>query len=705
MTSQLRKQTSMRRELYQRAILESFIKLNPRWMVRNPVMFVVEVGSVLTTLLWIEALFGRGEAPASFIGAVAIWLWFTVLFANFAEAVAEGRGKAQAEALRRTRHLTQAKKLSQPVPATLSNVHERPSYKHEMVSSAALRRGDVILVEAGDTIPADGEVIVGIASVDESAVTGESAPVIREAGGDRSAVTGGTRLLSDWLLVRVSAGPGEGFLDRMISLVEGAKRQKTPNEIALNILLAGFTIIFMVVCATLLPYSMYSVNAVGQGTPVTITVLIALLVCLIPTTIGGLLSAIGIAGMDRMIQRNVIAMSGRAVEAAGDVDVLLLDKTGTITLGNRQAVAFISVNHTDPRALAEAAQLASLADETPEGRSIVVLAKEQYGLRGRSVGAGPEAPSGAHFIPFTAQTRMSGVDLDGTSIRKGAPDAMLTYIQGYNRPVPPDLKAAVDGIARTGGTPLVVARNGEALGVIHLKDIVKGGMQERFAQLRRIGIKTVMITGDNPLTAAAIAAEAGVDDFLAQATPEAKLKLIREYQAGGRLVAMTGDGTNDAPALAQADVAVAMNTGTQPAREAANMIDLDSNPTKLIEIVEIGKQLLMTRGALTTFSIANDVSKYFAIIPAAFASTYPALGALNFMRLTSPTSAILSAVIFNALIIVALIPLALRGVPYRPVPAPRLLRDNLLIYGVGGLITPFIGIKLIDMLLALLKVE
>ncbi|MCX6027794.1 MAG: potassium-transporting ATPase subunit KdpB [Chloroflexi bacterium] len=698
MTTQLKKQTSMRRELYRRAILESFVKLNPRAMVRNPVMFVVEVGSVLTTLLWIQALFGRGEAPAAFIGGVTIWLWFTVLFANFAEAVAEGRGKAQAEALRRTRQETQAKKLRSNAAAS-----ERSKAHVELVPSTQLKQGDLYLAEAGDIVAADGEVVEGIASVDESAVTGESAPVIRESGGDRSAVTGGTRVLSDWFVVRVTANPGEGFLDRMISLIEGAKRQKTPNEIALNILLAGFTIIFLVVCATLLPYSMYSVSAAGQGTPVTITVLIALLVCLIPTTIGGLLSAIGIAGMDRLIQRNVIAMSGRAVEAAGDVDVLLLDKTGTITLGNRQAVAFIPVNHTDPRVLAEVAQLASLADETPEGRSIVVLAKEQYGLRGRTVGASPDAPFGARFIPFTAQTRMSGVDLDGTHIRKGAPDAMLTYIQGFDRPVPPDLKPAVDDIARTGGTPLVVARNGEALGVIHLKDIVKGGIKERFAQLRRIGIKTVMITGDNPLTAAAIAAEAGVDDFLAQATPEAKLKLIREYQAGGRLVAMTGDGTNDAPALAQADVAVAMNTGTQPAREAANMVDLDSNPTKLIEIVEIGKQLLMTRGALTTFSIANDVSKYFAIIPAAFASTYPALAALNFMRLTSPTSAILSAVIFNALIIVALIPLALRGVAYRPVPAARLLRDNLLIYGVGGLIAPFIGIKLIDMLLTFLK--
>ena len=557
------------------------------------------------------------------------------------------------------------------------------------------------LVEANDIISVDGEIIQGIASVDESAVTGESAPVIREAGGDRSAVTGGTRLLSDWLIIRVTADPGEGFLDRMISLVEGAKRQKTPNEIALNILLAGFTIIFLIVCATLLPYSLYSVQVAGKGTPITITVLIALLVCLIPTTIGGLLSAIGIAGMDRMIQRNVIAMSGRAVEAAGDVDVLLLDKTGTITLGNRQAVELIPVNGISEQELAEAAQLASLADETPEGRSIVVLAKEKYGLRGRTMGSSDEAPEGMHFIPFTAQTRMSGVDFDGTSIRKGAPDTMVSLIQSSGHVVPSDLQISVDKIARAGGTPLVVTRNGQAFGVIHLKDIVKGGIKERFAHLRKMGIKTVMITGDNPLTAAAIAAEAGVDDFLAQATPETKLKLIREYQTGGRLVAMTGDGTNDAPALAQADVAVAMNTGTQPAREAANMVDLDSNPTKLIEVVEIGKQLLMTRGALTTFSIANDVSKYFAIIPVAFAATYPVLGVLNIMQL-NPQTAILSAVIFNALIIIALIPLALRGVPYRPLGAARLLRDNILIYGVGGVIAPFIGIKLIDMLLATL---
>jgi potassium-transporting ATPase ATP-binding subunit len=692
MTTQLKKRSTFRRQLYQRAVLDSFVKLNPRLMVRNPVMFVVEVGSLLTTALWIQALFGKGEAPAAFIGGVALWLWFTALFANFSEAVAEGRGKAQAEALRKTRQTTQARKLSRP---------DRQA-KYELVASSVLRKGDVFLVETGDVIPVDGEIIEGIASVDESAVTGESAPVIREAGGDRSAVTGGTRLLSDWLVVRVTADPGQGFLDRMISLVEGAKRQKTPNEIALDILLAGFTIIFLIVCATLLPYSLYSVGTAGQGAPITITVLVALLVCLIPTTIGGLLSAIGIAGMDRMIQRNVIAMSGRAVEAAGDVDVLLLDKTGTITLGNRQAVELIPVGGVTPQELAEAAQLASLADETPEGRSIVVLAKEKYGLRGQTMGPSQAAPQGMHFVPFSAQTRMSGVDFDGTSIRKGAPDTMLALVRSNGHPVPSDLQTKVDAIARSGGTPLVVARNGQALGVIHLKDIVKGGIKERFAQLRKMGIKTVMITGDNPLTAAAIAAEAGVDDFLAQATPEAKLKLIRDSQAGGRLVAMTGDGTNDAPALAQADVAVAMNTGTQPAREAANMVDLDSNPTKLIEIVEIGKQLLMTRGALTTFSIANDVSKYFAIIPAAFASTYPALGVLNIMHLATPQSAILSAVIFNALIIIALIPLALKGVPYRAVGAARLLRDNLLIYGLGGLVAPFIGIKLIDLLLVAL---
>lgn len=696
MTTQIQTQTSLRRSLYRRAVLEAFTKLDPRGQVRNPVMFIVEIGSVLATILWLQALVGQGEASAGFTGAIALWLWFTVLFANFSEAVAEGRGKAQAEALRRTRQETAAKKLRQT----------RHDAAYETVPSTALRKDELFLVEAGDIIPADGEIAEGIASVNESAVTGESAPVVREAGGDRSAVTGGTRVLSDWLIVRVTANPGEGFLDRMIGLVEGAKRQKTPNEIALNILLAAFTIIFLVVCVTLLPYSLYSVAAAGQGTPITITVLIALLVCLIPTTIGGLLSAIGIAGMDRMIQRNVIAMSGRAVEAAGDVDVLLLDKTGTITLGNRQAVEFVPVGGVTAQELAATAQLASLADETPEGRSIVGLAKEQYGIDDHTVGDGVNGQHdqyGMAFVPFTAQTRMSGVDLNGTHIRKGAPDTILALVQNNGKSAPAELQSAVDAIARTGGTPLVVARNGAALGVVHLKDIVKGGMKERFAHLRKMGIKTVMITGDNPLTAAAIAAEAGVDDFLAQATPEAKLKLIREYQTGGRLVAMTGDGTNDAPALAQADVAVAMNTGTQPAREAANMVDLDSNPTKLIEIVEIGKQLLMTRGALTTFSIANDVAKYFAIIPAAFASTYPALTALNFMRLATPESAILSAVIFNALIIVALIPLALRGVPYRAVGAAQLLRDNLLIYGVGGLIAPFIGIKLIDLLLVALR--
>jgi K+-transporting ATPase ATPase B chain len=707
----LKKQSSLGRELYQRAIVNAFVKLNPRWMVRNPVMFVVEVGSLLTTMLWVQALTGHGEAPAGFIGAVALWLWFTVLFANFSEAVAEGRGKAQAEALRRTRKETQAKKLRQP--------DRRAGYG--LVPSTILRKGDLFFVEAGDIIPVDGEIMEGIASVDESAITGESAPVIREFGGDRSAVTGGTRLLSDWLLVRVTANPGEGFLDHMIGLIEGARRQKTPNEIALNILLASFTIIFLMVCTTLLPFSLFSVQSAGQGRPITITVLVALLVCLIPTTIGGLLSAIGIAGMDRMIQHNVIALSGRAVEAAGDVDVLLLDKTGTITLGNRQAVKLIPIGSVDPKDLAEAAQLSSLADETPEGRSIVVLAKEKFGLRGRTVGApdkveqpaegsasvGAAAVQPMHFIPFTAQTRMSGVDIDGSasqlvSIRKGAPDVMVALMQEFRKQIPSELKEIVEQIARSGGTPLVVTRNGEALGVVHLKDIVKGGIKERFAQLRKMGIKTVMITGDNPLTAAAISAEAGVDDFLAQATPETKLKLIRDYQSGGRLVAMTGDGTNDAPALAQADVAVAMNTGTQPAREAANMVDLDSNPTKLIEIVEIGKQLLMTRGALTTFSIANDVSKYFAIIPAAFASTYPSLAALNVMRLATPHSAILSAVIFNALVIIALIPLALRGVPYRAVGAAQLLRDNLLIYGLGGLVAPFIGIKLIDLILVTL---
>ena len=676
--------------IYRQAIIGAFLKLNPRYMLRNPVMFVTEVGSVLTSGLFIQALLGHGEAKASFIGIVALWLWLCVLFANFSEAVAEGRGKAQAEALRRTRQETRAKKLSQP----------KQGAKYDLVPSAMLQQNDVFLAEAGDVISADGEVIEGIASVDESAVTGESAPVIRESGGDRSAVTGGTRVLSDWLIVRVTAIPGEGFLDRMIGLVEGAKRQKTPNEIALNILLAAFTIIFLVVCVTLLPFSLYSTEVNHQGTPISITVLVALLVCLIPTTIGGLLPAIGIAGIDRLIRRNVIALSGRAVEAAGDVDVLLLDKTGTITLGNRQAVAFVAVEGVKERDLAEAAQLSSLADETPEGRSIVLLAKERYGLRGDSGGAGRQ---GMRFVPFTAQTRMSGVDMEGVSIRKGASDAIWGYLEGQGKHLPPEVRSIVDHIARAGGTPLVVVRNGEVLGVVQLKDIVKGGIKERFVQMRKMGIKTVMITGDNPLTATAIAAEAGVDDFLAQATPEAKLQLIRDYQAGGRLVAMTGDGTNDAPALAQSDVGVAMHTGTQPAREAANMIDLDSNPTKLIDIVETGKQLLMTRGALTTFSLANDVSKYFAIIPAAFAGTYPALRTLNFMHLATPQSAVMSAVIFNALIIVALIPLALHGVAYRPLGAARIFRNNLLIYGLGGLIAPFVGIKLIDMILVAVR--
>jgi potassium-transporting ATPase ATP-binding subunit len=673
-------------DIYWRATIDSLAKLNPRWMIRNPVMFITEVGSVLTTVLWIQALTGHGEVKAAFVGGVALWLWLCVLFANFSEALAEGRGKAQAAALRRTRMETQVKRLSSP----------KYGAKYELLSSSTLKKDDIFLAEAGDIIPADGEVIEGVASVDESAVTGESAPVIRESGGDRSAVTGGTRVLSDWLVVRVTASPGEGFLDHIISLVEGAKRQKTPNEIALNILLAAFTIIFLVVCITLLPFSLFSVGVNNQGAPITITVVVALLVCLIPTTIGGLLPAIGIAGMDRLIRRNVIALSGRAVEAAGDVDVLLLDKTGTITLGNRQAIEFIPVGKVTEKELAEVAQIASLADETPEGRSIVVLAKEKYGLRV------VERQHDMHFIPFSAQTRMSGIDMNGTIIRKGATDAILGYIQKEGRTAPPELKTIVDNIAQSGGTPLIVTRNGEALGVVYLKDIVKGGIKERFIQMRKMGIRTVMITGDNPLTATAIAAEAGVDDFLAQATPETKLKLIREHQAGGRLVAMTGDGTNDAPALAQADVAVAMNTGTQAAREAANMIDLDSNPTKLIDIVETGKQLLMTRGALATFSIANDVSKYFAIIPAAFATTYPALSALNIMHLATPQSAVLSAVIFNALIIMVLVPLALRGVRYRPLGAARLLRNNLLVYGVGGLIAPFIGIKLIDMILVAL---
>ena len=679
MSDQLRKPLTLTGAIYRRAVLDAFRKLNPRVMVRNPVMFVVEVGSVLTTALWIQALLGRGEAPAG----SSVW-WRCGCGSPWSSPTSPRRSPKAAERRRPKPSGVCAARL--PPSACAGRGGRRGSRSSPPPPCA---RGISSLWRPDDTLPADGEVVEGIASVDESAVTGESAPVIRESGGERSAVTGGTRLLSDWLVVRVTASPGEGFLDRVIALVEGARRLKTPNEIALNILLAAFTIIFLVVCVTLLPFSLYGVKAAGQGTPVTITVLVALLVCLIPTTIGGLLSAIGIAGMDRMIRHNVIALSGRAVEAAGDVDVLLLDKTGTITLGNRQAVELTPAEGVKIGELAELAQLASLADETPEGRSIVVLVKEKYGLRGRAVGIQPEVPRGVRFIPFTAQTRMSGVDLDGVSIRKGALDAVETWVRDHGKTVPPEVRETAERIARNGGTPLLVARNGEAVGVIHLKDIVKGGIKERFARLRRMGIKTVMITGDNPLTAAAIAAEAGVDDFQAQTTPEAKLKLIREQQEGGRLVAMTGDGTNDAPALAQADVAVAMNTGTQPAREAANLVDLDSNPTKLIEIVEIGKQLLMTRGALTTFSIANDVAKYFAIIPAAFAGTYPALRALNVMGLATPLSAVLSAVIFNALIIVALIPLALRGIRYRPVGAAKLLRDNLLIYGLGGLVAPF----------------
>ena len=647
-------------------------------------MFVVAVGSLFTTVLFVAALVRPGAESPWFIFGIALWLWFTVLFANFAEAMAEGRGRAQAAALRKTRQTVLARRLRD-----LDDLKEI-----EAVAGNVLKKGDLVIVAAGEVIPSDGEIVRGVASVDESAITGESAPVIREAGGDRSAVTGGTRVLSDSLIIRISTNPGETFLDRMINLIEAAKRQKTPNEIALDILLAALTIVFLIVTVTLLPFSIFSVHVAGQGSPITLTVLVALLVSLIPTTNGALLSAIGIAGMDRMIQKNVIALSGRAVEAAGDVDVLLLDKTGTITLGNRQASAFIPAPGIAPERLAEAAQLASLADETPEGRSIVAFAREHFGLGNPGVPA-----NAAQFVPFTAQTRMSGVDQGGRRIRKGAVDAIEMYVRAAGGAMPAALQSAVNDIAKGGGTPLAVADGGEVLGVIHLKDVVKGGIKERFAELRRMGIKTIMITGDNPLTAAAIAAEAGVDDFLAQATPENKLKLIREYQAGGRLVAMCGDGTNDAPALAQADVAVAMNSGTQAAKEAGNMVDLDSNPTKLIEVVETGKQMLMTRGSLTTFSIANDVSKYFAIIPAAFVSTYPALAALNIMHLSTPSSAILSAIIFNALIIPALIPLALKGVKYRPMGAAGILRRNLLVYGLGGLILPFPGIKVIDMLL------
>jgi K+-transporting ATPase ATPase B chain len=660
-------------KIVRQALIDSVRKLNPRTMMRNPVMFVVEVGSVITTVLLIKDI-ARHNPGFGFDLQITLWLWFTVLFANFAEAMAEGRGKAQAETLRRAKSETLANRIL-------------PDGRIETVSGAKLRSGDVVIVSAGETIPGDGDIIEGVASVDESAITGESAPVIRESGGDRSAVTGGTRVLSDHIKVKITSNPGETFLDRMIALVEGAERQKTPNEIALNILLAGLTVIFLLAVVTLQPFAIYS------GSPQTIFVLVSLLVCLIPTTIGGLLSAIGIAGMDRLVQHNVLAMSGRAVEAAGDVDTLLLDKTGTITLGNRQATEFVAAPGISNDQLADAAQLSSLPDETPEGRSIVVLAKEQYSLRGRDL-----ADHQPQFVPFSAQTRMSGVDLDGRMIRKGAADAIEKFLQQNGGNLPKEVRATVEGIARSGGTPLVVAENSRALGVIHLKDIVKGGMRERFAQLRAMGIKTVMITGDNPLTAAAIAREAGVDDFLAQATPKDKMDLIRKEQGNGKLVAMTGDGTNDAPALAQADVGVAMNTGTQAAKEAGNMVDLDSNPTKLLEIVEIGKQLLMTRGSLTTFSIANDVAKYFAIIPAMFAGTFPVLNALNIMHLATPQSAVLSAVIFNALIIIALIPLALRGVQYKAMSAESLLRRNLLIYGLGGVIVPFIGIKIIDII-------
>ncbi|MBY0261439.1 MAG: potassium-transporting ATPase subunit KdpB [Phycisphaerales bacterium] len=707
------------------AIGSAFAKLDPRVQVRNPVMFVVWVVSVLTTLLAFAGYAGRGETVGygpTLVLVIAVWLWFTVLFANFAEAMAEGRGKAQAASLRKSKRDVQARRVDRASAAARgagdrTRATDIKSLATTPVSGAALRTGDVVLVEAGETIPGDGEVIEGIASVNESAVTGESAPVIREAGGDRSSVVGGTQVLSDWLIVRIAADPGSSFLDRMIAMVEGAKRQKTPNEIALDILLAKLTIIFLLACATLLPYSIYAAaqsraaDASSTAQPITVTVLVALLVCLIPTTIGGLLSAIRIAGMDRLVQANVIATSGRAVEAAGDVDVLLLDKTGTITFGNRMASAFFPVDGATPEELADAAQLASLADETPEGRSIVVLAKKKHGIRERDMHALGLDGRPATFVPFTASTRMSGVDLPdsatnagGRQIRKGSADAIDSYVSRMGGRPSERARAIVDEVARRGSTPLVVADGkGRTLGVVELRDIVKGGIAERFAEMRAMGIKTVMITGDNPVTAAAIAAEAGVDDFLAQATPERKLELIREYQQGGRLVAMTGDGTNDAPALAQADVAVAMNSGTQAAKEAGNMVDLDSNPTKLIEIVRIGKQLLMTRGSLTTFSIANDVAKYFAIIPAAFVGIYPRLDALNVMRL-NPQTAILSSVVFNALIIVALIPLALKGVRYRAVGASRLLAHNLLVYGVGGLVVPFIGIKAIDIVVNLLPI-
>jgi K+-transporting ATPase ATPase B chain len=670
-------------KIVRRAAVDAFTKLDPRLVAKNPVMFVVEVGSVVTTILFVKDLFTGGQGLL-FTGQITVWLWFTVLFANFAEAMAEGRGKAQAETLRKTKTETMARKLID-------------GKREERVPGTELRKGDLVVCEVGDIIPGDGEIVDGIASVDESAITGESAPVIRESGGDRSAVTGGTTVLSDRIVISITSNPGETFIDRMIALVEGAQRQKTPNEIALSILLSGSTIIFVIAVITIVPFAMYAVRSAGAGSVPTVYVLAALLVCLIPTTIGGLLSAIGIAGMDRVMQDNVLAMSGKAVEAAGDVNTLLLDKTGTITLGNRQAVEFLPVHGIEVNELADAAQMSSLSDETPEGRSIVVLAKEKYGLRGREM-----HERDAEFIPFSAQTRMSGVNERGTQIRKGASVSVMAWVKEQGGVIPEDLPKIVEKIANSGGTPLVVALNTRVLGVIYLKDIVKGGMRHRFDQLRAMGIKTIMITGDNPLTAAAIANEAGVDDFLAEATPEAKMALIKKEQAGGKLVAMTGDGTNDAPALAQADVGVAMNTGTQAAKEAGNMVDLDSNPTKLIEIVEIGKQLLMTRGSLTTFSIANDVSKYFAIIPAMFITTYPVLRALNIMHLTNPQSAVLAAVIFNALVIIALIPLALRGVAYKPMGATAVLNRNLLIYGVGGLIVPFPCIWAIDRVLVLL---
>ena len=682
------------RALLKAAVAQAFTKLDPRVQVRNPVMFVVYVGCIITTLLWIEALRGHAEAPQGFILAIALWLWFTVLFANFAEAMAEGRSKAQAASLRGLKKQTWAKKLEQ------TQVPPARGGKWFPIEASNLRKGDVVYILADDVVPADGEVIEGVASVDESAITGESAPVLREAGGDFSSVTGGTRVLSDWLVVECSANPGDTFLDRMIAMVEGAKRRKTPNEVALTILLVALTLVFVLATATLYPFSLFSVDASHAGIPVTVTVLVALLVCLIPTTIGGLLSAIGVAGMSRMLEANVIATSGRAVEAAGDVDVLLLDKTGTITLGNRQASQFLPAPQVTEQELADAAQLSSLADETPEGRSIVVLAKQRFNLRERDIHS-----LNATFVPFSAQTRMSGVNVGDRSIRKGAVDAIRRHVESNGGTFPKAVEGLVETVARKGGTPLVVAEGAKVLGVVELKDIVKGGIKERFAELRKMGIKTVMITGDNRLTAAAIAAEAGVDDFLAEATPEAKLALIRQYQSEGRLVAMTGDGTNDAPALAQADVAVAMNSGTQAAKEAGNMVDLDSNPTKLIEVVHIGKQMLMTRGSLTTFSIANDVAKYFAIIPAAFAATYPQLNALNVMHLTSPSSAIMSAVIFNALVIVFLIPLALKGVSYKAMSAAALLRRNLWIYGAGGLLVPFVGIKLIDVILTVLHLS